>query len=226
MDWLLDLAAVGERGKEWVQLVIELPQPIQSSKDMHRVLRAKIEAIGTQSYAPILEVMLTAAELSQHYGQPLSLLEPVANGSGARAQLVAELCAEYGNDAVGVLLEQDTWDFRDRSVLVPLNGRKDSRQSDRTGASYIRHEAPMPAKLLDAPIALDAGDVKVLRFLLRLEGNAWWSGENVQSDYVAASLGHGYTGSRFSAARIACVRLDRRQEKGGHDVAHVVGWFD
>jgi protein ImuB len=231
----LDIAACtgkkGERARaEGVKREIHveplaLPAPLADEKDLFTVLRARIERLGQEKglEAPVRAVTLRATELVEKPARELALFSALPKAEGVLARLAGELFAE--GCEVGNLGLKDTWDPRERSILVPLEqgtlrAMRVSKKEEYENASLAAVSvaglvpeliAPEPTLVLEEPAPASKRDMKHVRFLSRVEAISWWRDRKIAFDRTVSKVGED----------LACVEIDRAT--GGAEVA---GYFD
>jgi protein ImuB len=231
----LDIAACtgkkGERARaEGIKREIHteplaLPAPLADEKDLFTVLRARIERLGQEKglEAPVRAVTLRATELVEKPARELALFSALPKAEGVLARLAGELFAE--GCEVGNLGLKDTWDPRERSILVPLEqgtlrAMRASKKEVYENASLAAVSvaglvpeliAPEPTLVLAETAPASKRDLKHVRFLSRVEAIMWWQDRRIALDRTVSKVGED----------LACVEVDRAT--GGAEVA---GYFD
>jgi protein ImuB len=114
----LDRALCQDPSRHRVALSMTLPSPIAQASDLLAVVRARLD--GCSFEAPVIAVTLRAPELARPSARTLHLFEPEPKADQALSRLVAELYAELGEEAVGLLTLVDTWLPTERTRLVPF----------------------------------------------------------------------------------------------------------
>jgi protein ImuB len=150
-----------------VALSMTLPSPIAQASDLLAVVRARLD--GCSLEAPMLAVTLRAPELARPFARTLDLFEPEPKADRALPRLVAELHAELGGEAVGILALVDTWLPTERTRLVPYGGQA-------TAAVKHRHalaaSALEPSRLVQS--TLMPRMLTCVHHLARVEALEWW----------------------------------------------------
>jgi protein ImuB len=219
----VDHAVAGAPARD-PELPLTLASPLSRADDLFAVVRAKVEspdggariAIERDAHGaldvPILAVSLEVTEEVAAESVPLHLFVPEARAERALPRLVAELSAELGGSAVGVLALADTWVTILRSRLVPY----DAAAPSRTGPPLVSAGEEM-SRLLPAPRAVPRGALAPLRLIARSEHVEWWKAGPHAHDAFVAFWGDTGRGGRGSA----WVSVDRRT---GDALVH--GWLD
>jgi hypothetical protein len=165
----LDRALCEDPCRHRVALSMTLPSPIAQGSDLLAVVRARLD--GCLLEAPVLAVTLRAPELARPSTRTLDLFEPEPKADRALPRLVAELHAELGGDAVGMLALVDTWVPTERTRLVPF-------RDDATTTAKLRHalgtSALEPSRLV---VSIGSSEARVLtcaQHLVRVEAAEWW----------------------------------------------------
>ncbi len=217
LDLMLDVASVqgDTTDLQRVQrLVLELPQPLSGASDLLAALRPKIERASLA--APVLGAKLRAVALVHKPQAALSLFEPQPKAERALPRLVAELAADLGDEAVGMLALGNAWTPEERSRFVRPFVTKATGDDKGRRRRHMLSTAPEPTRILNEPIPVPREAVTIVRHLGRIEATDWWKrlpGEGPQKgvDYVYAWA--------FEGA--AWVEIDRAT-----GAARVRGWFD
>lgn len=116
--------ADGEESPVFKQLMFRLASPLTHAEDVERVVRARLQRESL--FAPAVGLGLQALSLTEARHLQLNLRSDVGWGDSlstdprAVAVLMAELSADIGDDAVGVLAESDSHLMEKSSRLVPV----------------------------------------------------------------------------------------------------------
>jgi protein ImuB len=207
-----------ERSHPHATMRLALPSPLSDAKGLFAVIRARIESFVLP--APALAVSLRADELVPKTSRARDLFVPEAKAEEALPKIVAELSAELGDSAVGMLGLADRWACDERSVLVPFATARRMRGSNGQGAasgsSAVSAKTPAlearlegfasllsrtsePTRWVNVPFSPPEG-TRVLGHRTRLEAVEWWRRGVTSFDYVAAWL---------PDRRVAWVEIDR-----------------
>jgi protein ImuB len=221
--------AVSGAPKKDPTLPITLASPLAKADELFAVVRAKIlspdgaahiaiehEEDGTMD-VPILAVSLEVTEQVAAESVPQHLFVPEAKAERALPRLVAELSAELGPSAVGVLALVDTWVTADRSRLVPY------RASPPPHVAPLVSEGEEMTRLLPVPKPVSRSELAALpdlRMVDRSEQIEWWkagttSGGHARDAFVAFWKEGGTAGGT------AWVSVDGRTGD-----AFILGWID
>lgn len=117
-----------EESRACKQLSFKLASPLAHAEDVERVVRARLQRESL--LAPAVALGLQALSLTEAKHWQLNLRSDVGLGTGlstdprAVAVLMAELAADIGDDAVGVLAESDSHLLEKSSQLVPVHKLK------------------------------------------------------------------------------------------------------
>lgn len=220
----VDHAVAGAPPKD-PTLPLTLASPLSRADELFAVVRAKVESpdgaariaieheAGGAMDVPILAVSLEVTEEVLAEGAPQHLFVPEARAERALPRVVAELSAELGAQAVGVLALVDTWVTVGRSRLVPYRASPPSR----TGPPLVSAGEEM-SRLLPEPKVVPRGALTHLRLVARSELVEWWRPEAQAHDaFVAFWDEGGGQGGRGAA----WVSIDPRT---GDGLVH--GWVD
>ena len=161
---------------------------------------------------PILAVSLEVTEEVAAESVPLDLFVPEARAERALPRLVAELSAELGCSAIGVLAMADTWVTALRSHLVPYRAAPPSH-----GGSALVSAGEEMSRLLPAPRAVPRDAFTRLRLVARSEHVEWWKpGARAHDAFVAF-----WEEARRGGHGTAWISIDDRT---GDALVH--GWID
>jgi protein ImuB len=120
--------ADGEESPACKELMFRLASPLTHAEDVERVVRARLQRESL--LAPAVSLGLQALALTETRHWQLNLRSDVGLGTGLStdprsvAVLMAELSADIGDDAVGVLVESDSHLMEKSSHLVPAQKPK------------------------------------------------------------------------------------------------------
>jgi protein ImuB len=203
----LDRGLVPEGEEPRATAEIALPAPLQRAADLFAVLRTRLESQVLN--APALAVTLRVPELVRMECRARDLFIPEAKAYLALPRLTAELIAELGEESVGVLTLEDTWDFFERSRLVPY-GSSHSRRKFKALSG-----APEPTRILAQPRPLARTDVRSLSLVMRLESVQWW-----KAHAVFASI-YDYGTAWIDGTGLAWIQIDRITGE-----ISLCGWMD
>jgi protein ImuB len=191
--------------------LVRFPHPTARAEDVLVVLKSKLDTLSLAE--PVRTLALESVQLAAPIFAETDLFDRRARaGQGALALLVAELSASMGPEQVGKLSVRDTWDFRARSQLVPVDVEAEMRLD-----GYVVEPTRLVA---DAPfsVATEGGDRSrqgvLVRHVGRVEGHAWWRGVVERSDF--------YVAERDGQVPF----VERRLAGAGASVAYVIGYVD
>jgi protein ImuB len=194
------------------QLPFKFASPLVHADDLERVVRSRLQRQTLLAPAVALSLQATSVTDARHWQLDLQADMGMAAGMSSDprsiAVLVAELAADVGDDAVGVLVMNDSHLMEKSSGLVPMSlvtmrkGRDVSHRSDMRAAGGGAFESGgellrLPTRLLATPIELKApmkkNELWVIReqafviesihFDQRLEAVEWWDSVRVFRDY-------------------------------------------
>jgi len=129
---------------------------------------------------------------------------------------VAELSAELGSHAVGVLALSDTWVTTERSRLVPYKASGPSR----LGPPLVSAGEEM-TRLLPVPVPVSRRALSQARLVARSEQVEWWKPSPAPHDTFVAFYSTERGADRAGAHGTAWVMVDRRTGE-----AFIQGWID
>jgi protein ImuB len=187
----VDHAVSGAPAKD-PTLPITLASPLCKADELFAVVKAKIESPdgaariaieheedGTMD-VPLLAVSLEVTEETVASMTTPNLFVPEARAERALPRLVAELSAELGPQAVGVLSVVDTWVTSERSLLVPY------RTSASSAGAVLVSSGEEMSRLLPVPKSVSRSALTQVRLVARSEQVEWWrSGAAAQDEVVA-----------------------------------------
>jgi len=223
----VDHAVSGAPAKD-PTLPLTLASPLCKADELFAVVKAKIESPdgaariaieheedGTMD-VPILAVSLEVTEEILAETTTQHLFVPEARADRALPRLVAELSAELGAHAVGVLSLVDTWVTTERSRLVPY--RTSASQKSAHVSALVSAGEEM-SRLLPTPKAVPRSTLTHVRLVGRSEQVEWWKpGAKVYDEIVA--FWQDRTGGKVGQGT-AWVSLDGRTGD-----AFIRGWVD
>ena len=158
-------------GSHRLTLSIVLPSPIARAPDLLSVVRARLETCSLA--APVLAATLRAPELARTPTLTLDWLTPQPKAERALPRLVAELSAELGEDAVGMLELVDTWLPADRTRLVPYGSRSSKTQQSLHSLHSFVTASLEPSRLVCAK-QISRGALVGAKHLARVDTVQWW----------------------------------------------------
>lgn len=269
ITYTFDDAFVGGRGKRIERESLALVHPEQRSERIFAPLRAKIEAIKDQ--APVLAVSLSAIRTAGHAGVSLGLLEGDVERQEkerAREHVFTELLAELGETNVGIMTVGHEWGLGDRfragalsepqvrSHLAPRKQALKNKTKRGVGAGVggVREGGcQLPTRLLSTPLSSDEitpqnvrrkDAPSLVRFLFRLEANAWWKAPQKSGKARERDLASDFAMVRLET-KMACAEIQvqtdsqmrseasrelgresRRESGRASGRIDIVGWFD
>jgi hypothetical protein len=212
----LESAATGREIAASRDVHFRLATPLVHAEDIERIVRARLQREVLAAPAIGLCLRATAVTVAQSWQlglcPALGLGADVVPEARSIAVLVAELAADVGNDAVGVLATDDSHLLEKSSRLTPIGLTSASSDAAVFGAGlstsadgYAGAELSslrLPTRLLVDPLELTAGVepeelwvlgeqpyvVKEVQFEERLEAVEWWENEPVYRDYFRVWL--------------------------------------
>ncbi len=229
----VDHAVSGAPSKD-PALPITLASPLAKGDELFAVVRAKVvSADGAAQIAiereedgsmdvPILAMSLEVTLEADAESIPMHLFVPEAKAERALPRVVAELSAELGSHAVGVLALVDTWVTSERSRLVPYTASPPPRSLPPlvSQGEEMTRLLPVPKRIPRSELA----EMPELRMVARSEEVEWWKrGARAEEAFVAFfSEGRGADGGGEGGPRgTAWVTVDSRT---GDAFLH--GWVD
>lgn len=212
LELKLDAALLEDRKADTEIVTCLLPAPLSAAGDLLAAMRPRLERLVLR--APVLAAKLRAPTLVHKPQAALSLFEAQPKADRALPRLVAELAADLGPQAVGVLVLGDSWVPEDRSRFVSLEQAKD--MAPKKKRRHLVSTVPEPTRILPVPEPVPRDSVKIVRHLSRNEGLEWW--KQLPEDKKLRAVDHVYA---WVADAAAWVEIDRRSGQ-----ARVRGWFD
>lgn len=212
LELKLDAALLEDRKADTEIVTCLLPAPLSTAGDLLAAMRPRLERLVLR--APVLAAKLRAPTLVHKPQAALSLFEAQPKADRALPRLVAELAADLGPQAVGVLSLGDSWVPEDRSRFVSLEQAKE--MAPKKKRRHLVSTVPEPTRILAAPEPISRDSVKIVRHLSRNEGLEWW--KQLPEDKKLRGVDHVYA---WVADAAAWVEIDRRSGQ-----ARVRGWFD
>jgi protein ImuB len=219
----VDHAVSGAPAKDPV-LPLTLASPLVKADELFTVVKAKVLSPDGAAHiaieweengsgdVPILAVSLEVTEEVAASPVPQHLFVPEARAERALPRLIAELSAELGPHAVGVLSLSDTWVTTERSRLVPYrHGEPGAR---RVSPPLVSAGEEM-TRLLPEPVPVSRRALSQVRLLARSEEVEWWKPSPAPHDAFIAFF------SDRATRGTAWVSIDRRTGE-----AFIQGWLD
>jgi protein ImuB len=185
---------------EGLELLFRLASPLAHAEDLERIIRARLlrqRGSGEALFAPASGVRLQVTAITEAHQFQMSLGEQglaadaelgstLSTDPRTLAVLTAELSADIGEDAVGMLRAQDSWLLEKSSCFIPIHrlSSDDRPRHAANAAPFERHptrlispiefKAPLREKEL-VVIERRAFMIEAIVFEERLEAVEWWA---------------------------------------------------
>lgn len=184
---------------------IVLASPIRAEADLFAVARARIEAAERRREtfaAPILAVEIHATKLARGEVRNLDLIAPESRAARALPQLAAELAADLGEGAAGLLALESSHDPVERVRLVPWAG------GSAPSSLSVSIDVPEPSRFLPNEGARELLSADgPLRLVSRSAWRAWWK-RPVELESRRTTTRDWVTGWSSEAGALAWIEID------------------
>jgi protein ImuB len=237
-------AGIPSAPSEVLEIPFRLASPLAHAEDLERIVRSRLQHLreGESLFAPSCGMWLQVTAITEARQCQLSLGQQSLDDDGrlgstlstdprTLAVLTAELCADIGEDAVGMLEAHDSHLLEKSSCFVPIHQLMAERREPESASasafdrqptrlvSPIEFKAPLREKEI---VVLDrhAFVIEAIVFEERLEAVEWWASfpgsspasAGVSRDYFRLWLRNISEPRSITAASSDAYRKRRRSE--------------